>query len=171
LELLRPAGRPSPFRPGFDAGFFYPQVVSLPSVPPGSNAIVQVRAWDATKGSSYEEARAFGAKFGRSELLTIRVPGEPAPPASLDGLTSFSLGVGLPQFASGEITFVERQSGNVIVWSHHGEPGFRYLIEKANRDFEWRPYQVITNVTTTVTFTDSASSGSSAVFYRSRILD
>jgi hypothetical protein len=89
----------------------------------------------------------------------------------LNGLTSFSLHVGLPQFATGEITFVERQPGNVVFWSHRGEPGFRYLIEKSARDFEWRPYQVITNVTSTATFTDSASGGSAAVFYRSRILD
>ena len=171
FESLRPAGQPSHFLSGVSAGLFYPQLVTLPGVPPGSNAVVQVRAWDATRGNSYEEARAVGGRFGRSVLLTITVGGDPLGWAMLDGLTSFSLDVGLPQFATGEITFVERQPGNVVVWSHRGEPGFRYLIEKSARDFEWRPYQVITNVTSTATFTDSASSGSAAVFYRSRILD
>ncbi len=171
FESLRPAGRPSHFLSGVDAGLFYPQVVTLPGIPPGSNAVVQVRAWDATRGNNYEEARAVGGRFGRSTLLTIRLHEDPFSWVMLDGLTSFSLDTGLPQFATGEITFIERQPGNVVVWSHRGEPGFRYLIEKSNRDFEWRPFQVVTNVTLTVTFTDSASSGANAVFYRSRILD
>ena len=35
----------------------------------------------------------------------------------------------------------------------------------------WSPYRMITNVTSTATFTDVAQSGSAQVFYRSRILD
>jgi hypothetical protein len=143
----------------------------LPTVPPGSNAVLQVRAWDGNKGSTYEEARALGGRFGKSELLTIALGGGLMPPANLDGLLSFSLRAGMPQFASGQIAFVERQPENVMVWSHRGEPGFRYVIEKSTHGFEWRPYLVITNATTTATFTDSASSGSAASFYRSRILD
>jgi hypothetical protein len=171
LELLRPAGRPSHFQSGFGAGYFYPQIVTLPTVPPGSNAIVQVRAWDATKGSSYEEARGLGGKFGKSELLTVMAGGGPIAPANLIGLQSFSLQAGMPQFASGKITFLERQPGSIIVWSHLGEMGFRYLIEKSIHGLEWQPYVVITNQGPTATFTDSANSGSAAVFYRSRILD
>lgn len=171
LEWLRPAGQPAAFLSGYAAGYFYPQVVSLPTVPPGSNAVLQVRAWDGTKGSSYEEARALGGRFGSSELFTIPVGGGVLPPANLLGLLSFSLQAGRPQFALGEISFVERQPGNILVWAHHGEPGFRYLIEKSLHGFEWRPFLVITNVTGTTTFTDSASSGPNATFYRSRILD
>jgi len=77
----------------------------------------------------------------------------------------------MSQFASGIISFVQRQPGNVIVWSHQGEPGFRYVIEKSVHGFEWQPYLVITNITSTATFTDTANSGSGVVFYRSRILD
>lgn len=171
LEFLRPVGQPSPFRSGFDAGYFYSQIVTLPTVPPGSNAIAQVRAWEASKGSSYEEARALGGKFGKSDLLTVMVGGGPMPPTYLEGLQSFSLGAGMPQFANGHIQFVERQAGGIIVWSHQGEPGFHYLIEKSVGGFEWRPFVVVTNVASTATFTDSANSGSAVTFYRSRILD
>jgi hypothetical protein len=171
LELIRPAGQPSPFMPGFSAGYFRSKIVTLPTVPPGSNAIVQVRAWDASKGSSYEEARALGGKFGKSELMTVTVGGGLTPPANLDGLQSFSLRAGMPQFASGQLAFVEQQPGNVLVWSHRGEVGFRYVIEKSVQGFEWRPFLVITNVSSTVTFTDSAQGDSAVVFYRSRILD
>ncbi len=171
LELLRPVGQPSPFRSGFGAGYFFPQIVTLPTVPPGSNAVLQVRAWEGNKSSSYEEARAMGGRFGKSELLTVAVGGGPIPPANLVGLQSFSLQAGLPQFACGQIFFVERQPGGVVVWSHRGEPGFRYVIERSVHGFEWRPHLVITNVLSTATFTDSTNSGSVVVFYRSRILD
>ena len=95
------------------------------------------------------------------------------PPVTLVGLQSFSLQVGLPRFSAGVITLVERQPPNTIVWSLQGETGFRYVVEKSNRseDSVWRPYTVVTNVTGTVTFTDTASSGSGAVLYRARILD
>ena len=171
LELLRPLGRPSPFSDGFGAGYFLPQLVTFPTVPPGAAAVVQVRAWDATKGSTYEEARGLGGRFGKSQLLTATLGGGLTPPTPLEGLQSFSLQAGQPQFARGEITFLERRPEGEIVWSHFGEPGYRYLIERSLHGLEWRPYQVVTNVTSTVTFTDVARSGSSQVFYRSRILD
>jgi hypothetical protein len=171
LGLLRPAGQPSAFKGGFGAGYFFPQLVTLPTVPPGSNAIVQVRAWDARMGSSYEEARATGARFGKSGLLTVMAGGGLMLPTDLDGLQSFSLQAGMPQFASGQISFVEQRPEGVIVWSHRGEPGFQYVIEKSIQGFEWRPYLVITNTTSTVTFTDTADNGSTVIFYRSRILD
>lgn len=171
LELLRPVSAPSPFRSGFGAGYFYSRIVTLPNVPPGATAVLQVRAWDANKGSSYEEARALGGRFGKSELWVQTVGGGSQPPTPLGGLQSFSLQAGRPQFISGRITFVERRPGGVVVWSHHGETGFRYLIEKSVHGFEWRPYLVITNHGPEELFTDAASSASRVVFYRSRILD
>lgn len=176
LDLLRPAGQPSPFISGSLAGFFFPEVVTLPTVGPGSNAVLQVRAWDSSAGASYEEARAFGGRFGKSELFMQPVGGGappmlPLPPSNLTGLQSFNLQAGLPEFAVGRISFVERQPQGIVVWAHAGQPGFRYLIEKSIHGFEWRPFVIVTNTTSQVTFTDSADSGSSSVFYRSRILD
>src|SRR6185295_17648356 len=132
--------------------FFLPRLRTFPTVPSGSNAIVQVRAWDGTKGSTYEEARGFGGRFGKSELLTVRLGGGPLPPAQLQDLRNFRLQAGQPQFARGQITLVERLPGGTIVWSHFGEPGFRYLIERSLHGFEWNPFLVITNVTSRATF-------------------
>jgi hypothetical protein len=173
LETIRPAGEPTPFRTGLSAGFFVRQLVTLANVAPGEIAFAQVRAWEASRGASYEEARATGGKFGRSEILEVRTMPPLLPPASLDALQSFSLRAGLPRFSVGVITLVERQPPNTIVWSLQGEPGFRYVVERSSRndDFVWRPFAVLTNVTGTVTFTDSASSGSGTVLYRARILD
>jgi hypothetical protein len=77
----------------------------------------------------------------------------------------------LPQFTVGQVQFVERQPHNTVVWAVIGQPGFHYLIEKADRTFVWQPYVVVTNVSGTATFTDSANSGSAVTFYRARILD
>jgi hypothetical protein len=171
LEMIRPVGVPSKFKSGFEAGYFCSQIVTLPTVPPGSNAVLQVRAWDGSKGSSYEEARALGGRFGKSVMFTIQAGGAERPPAPLEGLNSFSLQAGRSQFATGEILFVSRQPGDATVWAHQGEPGFRYLIEKSNLGFEWRPFVIVTNTTSTVTFTDAADIEPGVVFYRSRILD
>ena len=172
LEGIRPVGQPSPFRTGFSAGFFASQIITLPNVPPGGTAFAQVRVWERERGSSYEEARALGGKFGRSEVFQVTAGGGMLPPPALLGLTSFSLQAGLPQFTVGSIQFLERQ-GDLLIWSVQGQPGFHYLVEKSSQASEqiWRPLTVLTNVTGTVTFTDSVDAGSGAVFYRARILD
>jgi hypothetical protein len=172
IESLRPVGEPSTFQTGFQAGIFNSKIVVSPTTPPGSDIVIQVRAWDATKGSSYEESRALGGKFGKSDLMTIRVGGGALPTPQLLSLQSFNLQAGRPQFTTGQIEFVERlPDRKTLVFSHMGEPGFRYVIEKSVQSFEWHPYLVITNEVNTITFTDSTDGGSEAAFYRSRILD
>jgi len=171
VETIRPVGEPTPFT-GPGAGLFAPQILTLPNVPPGGTALAQVRAWERARGTSYEEARALGGRFGRSTLLEITAGGGDALPSPLDGLTSFSLQTGLPTFNVGLIKFVERQPHDIIVWALQGEAGFRYLVEKSvSSAAVWRPYVVLTNVTGTVTFTDSADTAARAVLYRARILD
>jgi hypothetical protein len=140
-------------------------------VPPGGSFVSQVRAWDGAVAGSYEATRALGGKFGKSEVLSLTAGGGPMPPAWLAELRSFSLQAGLPRFTVGEIQFVERQPDGTIVWSVTGEAGYRYLVEKAGHDFVFQPYIVLTNETGTVTFTDSANSGSAVTFHRARILD
>jgi hypothetical protein len=171
LEQLRPAGTPLPFSTGGLAGYFGPQIVTLANVAPSSNTVVQVRAWDATRGDTYEEARSLGGRFGKSALFNVATGGGPLGPGCLAGVSSFSLQAGLPQFTVGTVQFVERQPPNIIVWAVVGQAGYRYLVEKAGRDFVWQPFTVVLNVTGTVTFTDTASSGSATTFYRARILD
>jgi hypothetical protein len=174
LASLRPVGQPAPFQSGFNAGYFVPQMLTLGNVAPGSNSVVQVRAWDTAFGPSYEAARAMGGRFGKSTIFQIAAGGDGAQPANLQGLQSFSLQAGLPYLQVAMISFVEKQPPDTLVWALHGQPSNIYTIEKrASVSAVWQPYQVITNVTGTVNFTDTVQHGpgSGVVFYRARILD
>ncbi len=173
IETMLPAALPTPFLSGFQAGFFGPQNIALANVAPGDAAVAQVRAWEIGRGSSYEEARALGGKFGSSEVISFTAGGGLLPPARLASLTSFTLRAGLPAFTVGVLTLVERKPHRVFVWSLRGETGFRYVIERATRPHfsVWRPFQVVTNVTGTVLFSDSPAPGEGTLFYRARILD
>jgi hypothetical protein len=173
LSALRPAGQPTPFRGGVNAGYFVPQIITLANVMPGSNVVLQVCAWDASLGTSYEQARAVGGRFGKSGIIQVSAGGGSLPPQTLQGLQSFSLQPGLPYFEVGTISFVQRQPPNTIVWALTGQSGSIYLIEKSDRsqDTVWHPFLVLTNVTGTVNFSDTANSGAANVWYRARILD
>jgi hypothetical protein len=176
LAALRPAGPPTPFfSPFVVAGYFLPVTVTLSDVLPGAIAVAQLRVWESAKGNSYEEARARGGKYGKSAILNLTTSLPPTfpggPPQPLAGLQSFSLKAGLPYFTSAVIQFVNQLPDGSMVWSLTGEPNYRYLIEQSAGDHVWQPYQVITNVTGTVNFTNVPPSGSNSVFFRSRILD
>lgn len=171
MTSLRAVGAPSPFLGGFSAGFFRASLVTLPTVPPGSNAFVQVRVWESAKGASYEEARALGSRFGRSEVLFVRTSMPPAFPSELAGLSSFALQAGLPEFNVGRVSLSERREDGTVVWSLQGQAGFRYVVEKAAGDFVWRPLTVLTNLTGAVTFIDPDPPLGDVRFYRARILD
>ena len=173
LESMRPAGEPSPFWVGFKAGFFVSQIVTLANVMPGQRTFTQVRAWESARGSSYEEARALGGKFGRSDIVEL-VAGSPLiGPASMQGLKSFRLQAGLPEFSVGVIEVKERDADGTVTWELKGSAGFRYLVEESilNNQLVWRPFVILTNVTGSASFSDSADAASAAVFYRARIMD
>jgi hypothetical protein len=112
-----------------------------------------------------------GGRFGKSSLLNVQVGGGFSLPANLVGLTSFQLQAGLPEFATGLIQFVEQAPPGTLVWSHQGELGYRYLIERSLGGFEWQPFLVVTNTSVTVPFTDTADPSTPTMLYRSRILD
>ena len=171
LDLLRPAGQPTPFQSGVNAGYFVPETNTLGNVMPGSNAVLQVCAWDASYGTSYEQAQALGGSFGKSGILQVAAGGGDWPPQSLLGFQSFSLQAGLPYFEVGRIYFVSNQPPNLLVWVLHGEAGSLYVVEKSVRSQEavWHPFLILTNVTGTVTFIDTNSAA--MVWYRARILD
>jgi hypothetical protein len=171
LALLRAVGVPVAFLTGFGAGYLPTTVVTLPTVSPGSNAIVQVRAWDPASGGTYEQAHALGGKFGKSGLLQITAGGGLVVPAPLTGLQSFSMHAGLPQFNVGLIQFMNRLPDGSAVWSLTGQSNCLYLVEQAAQDWIWSPYLVLTNTTGTVSFTNSINTNSSGAFYRARILD
>jgi hypothetical protein len=169
LAQLRAVGTPSPF---ITPGLFQSQTVLVPTVPPNSNAVVQVRAWQRSKGASYEEARALGGKFGRSVVFQAWTGTPPLSPLDgLPGLASFSLQSGLPAFNVGRIELAGQTSEGVIEWTLRGETGCQYVIERALSDLVWRPLLVLTNATGTVNFTDPGAGVDATVFYRARILD
>lgn len=168
LQLLRPVGNPQPFLSGLQAGYLKPVVLALPGVPPHAEAVVQVRAWDAARGVSYEEARALGGKFGKSQVFTAQT-GLTNAPGYLTNLTAFTLQSGLPRFVSGRIELLTRED-DIPTWSLKGEPGCRYVIERAADDLVWRPLLVLTNATGTASFRDPAPPTGNT-FYRARVLD
>jgi len=89
-------GAPTTFRTGAGAGFVNAiSEVVVPGVAVGGTARVQMRAWDATYPTYAAAFAAGNAKLGSSTAFDVSPlggPGSPpAVPASLSGLTSFSL--------------------------------------------------------------------------------
>jgi len=112
VDSLAPAWRgsfvmaPAPFTfmPGGQSGYFSESFVYIPSVSCGGVAWLQVRAWDAHLGTSYEEAvsQDLGG-YGESNLFQKQggyycgLPGLPEP---LTGLQSFALRDVIPEPSS-----------------------------------------------------------------------
>ncbi len=90
---LMPIGAATPFKTGISAGLFVGGTRYISAVPPGGLATVQVRAWDAAAGSTFEQASLNGGRAGLSLTFTAHTAGgiPPAPPTWLLGLQSFSL--------------------------------------------------------------------------------
>ncbi|HXT13639.1 MAG TPA: immunoglobulin domain-containing protein [Candidatus Angelobacter sp.] len=173
LASLRPVGQPTPFQSSYNAGYFVPQTLTLGNVAPGSNAVVQVRAWDTAFGSSFEAARTLGGRFGASGIFQVVAGGNGGPPANLQGLQSFSLQAGLPYFQVATLQYVREQPLGTLVWALHGQPGYIYSVEKRYPGLVWQPFTVVTNITGTVNFTSTLERGlgNDAVLYRARILN
>ena len=89
--------------PNGKAGYFAEgDGVEIDNVPCGSSTWLQVRAWDARLGSSYEEVQNLGlGGFGESLLFQAQgggpCGGVPIPPKPLVGLQSFSLRAEVPE--------------------------------------------------------------------------
>ncbi len=167
-------GDTAPFSTGF-GGFVVPteNFRTLPDIPAGRVAYLQIRAWEASAGPTYESARANGGKHGKSipyrSTTGGYIDGGPLhmPAAYPWGMVGFKLEAGLPLFSTGRLAVKGSAGGGVPEWSFEGETGFRYLIEKRIPPNDWGPHKVVTNTTGTVTFTDDQAVG----FYRTRILD
>jgi hypothetical protein len=74
-----------------DEFFVNPVVVTVPGVPPGSPATLQMRMWDSSR-PNYD----LSTFRGQSANFTATVGGDPLPPANLMGLQPFSF-PGLPE--------------------------------------------------------------------------
>jgi len=91
---LAPIDIALPFRTGPAAGYWSSRAVSIPSVPPGQVAYIQIHAWAASAGPTFEEAVRSGGKRGVSRLITTLTGGEGSPPSlptDLAGLESFGM--------------------------------------------------------------------------------
>jgi hypothetical protein len=87
---LAPVGTFTSFFSEAGAGFFSGATISVPGVPPGSTATLQVRAWEAN-WTNYEEAVAAGGLHGRSDVFHISLAGLAGSAVNLRGLESFCL--------------------------------------------------------------------------------
>jgi hypothetical protein len=165
-NILRPVGPAVSFPSGFFAGYAFPQDIprEIPDVTSGQTAYIQVRAWEAAFGSSYEQARAFGGKFGFSGIY---------PTLNNQRVTtrSFNLRAGEPFFISGQLSVGEAQTNGTRQFILTGERAARYLIETRQPPNNWVPLLILTNTTGTATFTDANQVDTSIHFYRARLLD
>jgi hypothetical protein len=94
---LAAIGSPTTFRTGAGAGYINAvSEIIVPGVAVGGTARIQMRAWDATFGT-YAAAQAGNGKIGSSSSFDVAnlggqgPAGPPAVPATLVGLTTFSL--------------------------------------------------------------------------------
>lgn len=78
------------FRTGNNAGYIVPVATST-TYADGTEISVQMRAWEASAGTKYEDAVSKGALFGKSGSVNLKVTVAPNPPADMIGLASFSL--------------------------------------------------------------------------------
>jgi hypothetical protein len=86
---LKPWGQVTYFRlGGYVAKALYGQVEGAGN---GQIIYVQLRAWEASAGSTYEEAVALGGKYGYSNLVGMPAYIPPGPPTFPFGLQSFCL--------------------------------------------------------------------------------
>lgn len=173
-EKLRPVTVPSPFFTSYRRGTWRRVTANLRTFSTNTPYAAQIRVWQTSAGETYEEARAAGGKFGRSVVFTLTI--QPfnflsPPESSIPTLPSFSLEAGRPGFNVGKLEWVERGLDGTAVWQLTGDPGFRYVVEKSNDSLRWQPFQILTNSTGTVRFTDPMAANANQSWYRSRILD
>jgi hypothetical protein len=85
-----PVGTAVNFRTGNNAGYIITSTVGTGFVG-GTAVTVQMRAWEASGGTSYEAAVAAGKLYGVSNPVNLTVQVAPATPEDMVGLQSFSL--------------------------------------------------------------------------------
>lgn len=91
---VAPVGAAVNFLTGGFAGIFAGGTRAVDGVAPGANALLEVRAWEAAGGATYEAALAAGALTGVGNQFTVATGGAgqpPSLPANMVGFQSFSL--------------------------------------------------------------------------------
>jgi hypothetical protein len=97
---LAAIGTALPFRTAAAAGYWTATALAIPTVVPGADARVQVKAWAAASGATYEAAAAANGQVGASTIFTVKTGGDGSPPSlpgnfpATGGLASFAIGGG-----------------------------------------------------------------------------
>jgi hypothetical protein len=93
-NTLQPVPGIVPFGTGGAAGFWRGGTRTIAALAPGSTATLQVRVWETSAGSTFEEAIAAGRPVGLSRIITATLGGVGVPPTlpvPLTGILPFSL--------------------------------------------------------------------------------
>jgi len=188
---LQPLGAAIPFLEGSLAGLFYGGARYIPSVPPGSQATVIVKAWAVDSGPTYEQAVANGGKTGASPLFTVITgggspppPTPPPPPALLVGLQSFALAVGsgpppvaaMPLSAPAarlrpSMTLPVVQSDGQVSFHVEAELGSSCVVEASSDGITWIGLTTLRTIAGSTQVTDRTAAGTSQRFYRVRMIE
>lgn len=89
-DSLQPVDVPVHFRTGYGAGYIYNQIVTTP-YPGGTPIWVEMRAWSAYDGDSFEAAAAAVGECGRSLPVRLTVAEPPDEVPYMLGLQGFTL--------------------------------------------------------------------------------
>lgn len=129
---LTAVGSPVRFRThaGTNTGYIVAGRVDVPGGAGVAPVFLELRAWLASGGSTYETALAARVKTGRSAVIHIMTGGgaigaPPAPPPALIGLSAFSL---QPPPAGPSIANINSGGAQVDI-SFTTEPAFTYHLE------------------------------------------
>lgn len=79
----------APIRFTLAAGYFFGAATAVPGIAGGTDALVQIRAWDAVLGNTSPALGTGGS--GASNLVTVRLVASPTPENNLVGLQSFAI--------------------------------------------------------------------------------
>jgi hypothetical protein len=88
---LAAIGPALPFPTGAAAGYFPRQAIAVPGVAGPPAVYLQLRAWEASAGGTYDAAVSAGGKYGFSNIVPVIATLPPALPGQPIGLESFCL--------------------------------------------------------------------------------
>jgi hypothetical protein len=137
---------------------------------PGTTLLAQVRAWDLHYGTNYEQARAAGSPFARSDIGAITTGTDESSASPLNGITEPHFQTGRTNFFSPRIDAYAPAIQNSSLQFHVTvEPGFIYQVQKKKWGRPWQTLLTTNNATSGFEFSDAMTG--QLYFYRVRMVD
>ena len=164
---LAAIGAPLPFRTAAKAGYISTNIETVvPGLDPGWPAEVQVRAWQASDGQSYEAAVAARGHFGASKIARVFTGGfsggVPFVPDPLVGLGSFALSAGpVPARLA-----LESPAAQTLSLSILAQPATQWDVYSSPDLTAWHTVQTFTIDATGEAKLQLPLAGSERMFYR-----